>query len=87
MGPLRALCFSAAVSLSNCGVQAATSVGAGGKTLALLSNAPSVSVVNVFNQSEATAVYTSVGTTILANGRAYFAVADGLNAVRGRPPI
>jgi hypothetical protein len=33
----------------------------------------------IFNQSEPTSVYTSVGTTVLSNGKPYFAVADGLN--------
>jgi hypothetical protein len=34
----------------------------------------------IFNQSEAVAVYTSVGTTVLGGKTPYFAVADGLNA-------
>ena len=49
---------------------------------AVLSTPCSALVEVVFNQSEAVSVYTSVGTTILANGKAFFAVADGLNAVR-----
>lgn len=41
--------------------------------------AAAASATMIFNQSEATAIYSSVGTTVLGS-QPYFAVADGLNA-------